>query len=187
MTAGLQKIFHPDQRIGFLAQSKLLNEKLATLNEALNRAQQTGDSVALVAAEKAVHTNRVLHFNALLDAVVAGTFLVLVAGVALLSLREWLLLLSRRKAPLLHESEAKWLPDYALAEAKPLRAAGAVALAVALAKELSGEAHLERAQQTVQTCECDASAHSRDSVAPEKKNAYVEMTEQRFNGVRRCC
>ena len=187
MSAGWQKIFHADPRIGFLSQAKVLNEKVAALDEALERARQAGNAGTILAAEKAAHSNRVLHFNNLLDAVVAGAFLVLVAGVALLSMREWLLLLSRRKAPILRESEAKWLPDYALAEPRPVRAAGAVALAVALAKELSGEAHLERAQETACTCECDASGHSREGVSSQQKNAYVDMTEQRFNGVRRCC
>jgi len=79
------------------------------------------------------------------------------------------------------------LPDYALAEPKPLRAAGAVALAVALAKELSGEAHLERAQESAKVCESRHAPAARHSDTAEKKNAYVEMTAERFNGVRRCC
>jgi len=62
---------------------------------------------------------------------------------------------------------------------KPLRLFGLFALAFALAKELSGEAQLERAQK--QVCECGAQAEkSADKI-------YVETTEQRFNGVRRCC
>jgi carbon starvation protein len=187
MTAGCQKILHSDPKIGFLAQAKLLNEKLPALNEALERARQAGDAAALAAAAKASRTNRILHFNNLLDAVVAGGFLVLVAAVALLSVREWLLLVTRRKAPWLQESEPKWLPDYALAEPKPLRAAGAVALAVALAKELSGEAHLERAQESAKVCESRHAPAARHSDTAEKKNAYVEMTAERFNGVRRCC
>jgi hypothetical protein len=92
--------------------------------------------------------------------------------------REWILLLSRRKPAVLHETEPVWLPDFALKEAGPnLRtAAGAAALAFGLAKELSGESHFERARQ--QACEC--ARHS-------DKQIFAHATEDRFNGVRRCC
>ena len=85
--------------------------------------------------------NQSLRFNNLLDAGVAGAFLILVSVIVWLSLREWLLLLSRRKAAVLRETAPVWLPDYALKESGPdLRtAAGAAALAFGLAKELSGE------------------------------------------------
>ena len=49
----------------------------------------------------------------------AGIFLVLVTAIILLSLREWILLLSRRKPAVLHETEPVWLPDYAVKEAGP--------------------------------------------------------------------
>ena len=117
-------------------------------------------------------------FNNLLDAVVAGIFLVLVTAIILLSVREWILLLSRRKPAVLHETEPVWLPDYALKETGPnLRtAAGAAAIALGLAKELSGESHFERARQ--QACVCEQ--HS-------DKQIFARATEERFNGVRRCC
>jgi hypothetical protein len=66
-----------------------------------------------------------------------------------------------------------------MAEARPMRVLGALALGVALAKELSGEAQMARAQQ--QACEC----HEPDARTP--KQIYVNMTERRFNGVNRCC
>ena len=59
-----------------------------------------------------------------LDAVVAGIFLVLVTAIILLSVREWILLLTRRKPAVLHETEPVWLPDYAVAEGKPLHIGG---------------------------------------------------------------
>jgi hypothetical protein len=95
--------------------------------------------------------------------------------------REWVLLLTQRKPAVLHETEPVWLPDYALKETGPnfSTAAGAAALALALAKEWSGESHLERAHQQAQTvCRCHAVSAQR---------IYVEVTEQRFNGVKRCC
>src|SRR5205807_1850406 len=137
MTASVQKIFHSDSRIGFLAQAKDLNEKWPALREAVVAAKTAGDMTALSNAEKALHMNRVLHFNNILDALVAAAFLVLVGSIVLLSVREWVLLLARRKLALLRESEPVWLPDYALAEAKPLHFASLAALLFALAKELS--------------------------------------------------
>ena len=189
MTAGRQKIFHEDPRIGFLSQAKLLNEKLPALQQALDTVKRGTDAAAISAAEKEVNKNRVLHFNNLLDAVVAAAFLVLIAGVVFMSVLEWLLLLTRRKAAVLRETEPRWLPDYALAEEKPLKAVGAVALAVALAKELSGEAHLERVQASTQVCECDHASRSNDGTPrnESRKESYLQMTEERFNGVRRCC
>jgi hypothetical protein len=73
-----------------------------------------------------------------------------------------------------------WLPDYVLKESGPnLRTvAGAAAIALGLAKELSGESHYERAQQ--QACACAAKPHS-------DQNVFVQVTEEKFNGVRRCC
>lgn len=124
--------------------------------------------------------NRSLQFNNQLDAAVAGTFLLLVSVIVGLSVREWFLLLTKRKPAVLHETEPVWLPDYALKEAGPnLRsAAGAAAIALGLAKELSGETQLERAQQAPAICACHPAA---------AQQIYVAATEARFNGVRRCC
>ncbi len=66
MTAGIEKIFHPDPRIGFLAQ-----------------AAAPGASV-------------IEAFGARLDAVVAGLFLVLVSTVVLSAMRQWRLALLGR-------------------------------------------------------------------------------------------
>jgi carbon starvation protein len=179
-TAGVEKIFHHDPRIGFLAQAQTLAEKTSGLQQALDRANATGDATAIDAAQKALHANRTLQFNNVLDAAVAGIFLALVITIVLSSLREWVLLLSRRKPAVLHETEPVWLPDYAVVEGgrKFSGAAGAAALALALAKEWSGESHLERAQQQQAVCQCHAAS---------AQQVYVEATEQRFNGVRRCC
>ncbi len=156
-TASAEKIWSSDPRIGFLAQAQALAEKMPGLQKALDSANAAGDATAIDAAQKALRANRTLHFNNLLDAVVAGIFLALVIAIVLLSLREWFLLLSRRKPAVLHETEPVWLPDYAVVEGgrKFSGAAGAAALALALAKEWSGESHLERAQQQAQAvCEC---------------------------------
>ncbi len=191
-TAGVEKIFHSDPRIGFLAQAQMLAEKTPALQKELDNANAAGDVTAIDAAQKALRANHTLRFNNLLDAVVAGIFLALVIAIIVLSLREWFLLLSHRKPAVLHETEPVWLPDYAVVEGgrKFSGAAGTAALALALAKEWSGESHLERAQQ----CECSRVCENADVPRTHVRGydkttpqVYVEATEQRFNGVRRCC
>jgi carbon starvation protein len=176
-TAGVQKIWHSDPRIGFLAQADVQAKNIETAKMATN----TADQAAYQKAAKELKTALRLYWNNMVDAVVAGAFLALASAVILLSVREWWLLLSRRKPAVLSETEPVWLPDYAVKEAGPdLRtAAGTAAIALGLAKELSGEAALERAQQdaSAQACVCAA---SRDA-------AYLRATEARFTGVRRCC
>jgi hypothetical protein len=125
-----------------------------------------------------------LLFNNYLDAGVTMAFLALISVIVVLSAREWLRLLTRRKPAVLRESEPVWLPDYAVAERgrKAGGVAGAAALTLALAKELSGEAQLARAQQQVTQCKCGAGCETETA-----RKVYIEVTEQRFNGVRRCC
>lgn len=180
LTAGAQKIWHSDPRIGFLAQAKLLEEKLPALTQALTAAESGSDSISIETAKRAWRANRTLRFNNRLDAGVAGAFLGLVSIIVLISLREWLLLAARKKVAELRETPPVWLPAYAVAEAKPLNFLSLLALGLALVKELSGEAPLERAQR--QACEC-ATVHAEKS----PQQIYVETTEQRFKGVRRCC
>lgn len=147
-----------------------------------------GPVLELAKAKQTVADNRTLRFNNLLDLFVAGAFLVLVSVIIALSIREWVLLLSRRKTAVLRESEPVWLPDYAVVEGGRKLSGGGVAgtatLALALAKELSGEAQLDRAhQQQAAICDC---GHTHQA-AKSDAQIYVETTEQRFTGVRRCC
>ncbi len=194
-TAGVQKIWHPDVRIGFLAQAASLKDKQPVLFQALEQARVAGVAAGVQAAEKALKTNRVLRFNNLLDAAVAGVFLVLVSAILALSVREWILLLRGSIPPRLHETDPVWLATYAVAEGRPLRVAGAAGLALALARELSGEARLERARelaQTVPVCHTEAAGQAcAHANAGEDRKAqaqrYVQVTEERFKGVRRCC
>ncbi|HYG36335.1 MAG TPA: carbon starvation CstA 5TM domain-containing protein, partial [Clostridia bacterium] len=194
MTAGVDKIAHEDPRIGFLAQAKDLKSKIPALEKALEDAKASGAANTIEAAEKALRTNRTLYFNHLLDAVVAAIFLVLVSVIVLLSIREWILLLARKKLAVLHETEPVWLPDYAVVENKPLHLVGLIALGFALLKELSGEAEMERDQRLAAHCQCGheetGAATEVTAVADTRKatqQRYLEMTEHRFKGVRRCC
>ncbi|HYG21544.1 MAG TPA: carbon starvation CstA family protein [Verrucomicrobiae bacterium] len=183
-TAGVQKIWHSDARIGFLAHAEQLRQQAPALSAALEAARRGGDAIAVTAAEKALRANRAVRFNQTLDALVAGAFLVLVSIIVLMSIREWILLLARRKAAQLREAPIVWLPEYAVAEARPLHVASLLTVAFALLKELSGEARLERAQ-IAQQVRC-----GEDNPCTQEKTReqlYVETTEQQFNGVRRCC
>jgi carbon starvation protein len=182
-TAGIQKVWHADPRIGFFSGANAAESK----REELRAAQPNQPAETIPATQKEIAQLTKQIFNLRLDAFVAIAFLVLVSIIILISVREWILLLSRRKTAVLRESEPVWLPDYAVIEGgRKLGGgvAGTATLALALAKELSGEAQLERAHQQ-QTSVCDCS-HPQQ---PAKSDAqiYVETTEQRFTGVRRCC
>jgi len=183
MTAGVQKIFHSDPKIGFLAQAKVLTGKIA---EAYPATGVATDDAALAAAQKGLAANKHQLFNCYLDATVAAFFLVLVATIVLMSIREWILLLARKKLSDLHETEPVWLPHYALAETKPLHFFSIIGLGLALLKELSGEAQLERAHKTTAVC-CQESEAVTVSDREKSKQVYDEVTKQRFTGVRRCC
>jgi carbon starvation protein len=178
MTAGVQKIFHSDKFIGFIAARHFAEQQRPALESALTTAQASGDASVIATAGKALRANHVQIVNNTVDMFVAAGFLVLVVLIVLISVREWILLFARKKAAELRETPATWLPDYAIAESRPLHVASLIALGFGLLRELSGEAKMDRlAQQCACTHEhADARAH-----------AYVEATEQRFNGVNRCC
>jgi carbon starvation protein len=91
MTAGWQKIFSAEPRIGFLAQADALSAKLAG---------------GLVPPEKLLETQTVI-FNARLDAAVTALFMTLVAIVVLDAARVWWRTLSGpRPAPVAEVAEA---------------------------------------------------------------------------------
>jgi len=173
-TAGAEKIWSSDPRIGFLAQAGVQAKNIQAAQTALN----SPDQAVQDKAAKDCATAKRLYGNQMIDAAVAGAFLLLVTIIIVMSVREWLLLLTGRRAPAVHETAPVWLPDYALKESGPnLRtAAGAAALALGLAKELSGETHFERAKQA-------ACARAQ----PTDQKIYVQVTEAKFNGIRRCC
>jgi carbon starvation protein len=88
-TAGYQKIFHPDPRVGFLAEA--------------NRMSRMIDS-GRISAEQVPQTRRLI-FNSRLDAAVTGMFSILVIVIIADSARVWVAFLNRRKVPVLQESE----------------------------------------------------------------------------------
>ncbi|MEO8296027.1 MAG: carbon starvation CstA family protein [Gemmatimonadota bacterium] len=78
LTAGYQKIFSPEPKLGFLSHASWVRQQIAT------------------GAMEAARGARLI-FNDQLDAVVAGVFMMVVLLVVVMSVREWLLVLSKRK------------------------------------------------------------------------------------------
>ena len=193
VTAGVQKIGSSDPRIGFLAQSRALLKESPSLQQAVAAAKAAGEVGAIARAEHALRKNSVLRFNNNLDSVVAACFLVLVSAIVALSVREWILLLVRRKPAVLCETEPVWLPDYAVVESRPLHAVGVATVALALAKELSGEAEMDRARQGAIQCECEQgkaggpTGLSASQARQAEARVYLAVAERRFKGVKRCC
>jgi len=195
MTAGLEKIFHSNPKVGFLAAAQALDQQIPDLQQKLDTARATGAAAAIAAADKALKANRILRFNNVLDAGVAGVFLVLVALILLLSIREWVLLLARRRLVQLSETAPVWLPDYAAVEGRPPGLVSLIALSCALLKELSGEAAIERTQQHAAVCPAEPRGRiTVDLVAGRvgreplsRADAYVLAAEERFNKPNRCC
>jgi carbon starvation protein len=184
-TAAVQKIWHSDPRIGFLAQAEAMTKRIESL-----KAQTAGVSeTALPAHQKLIAQTAKQMGNAYLDAVVTGFFLALVAGIFLLSVREWVLLLARKKAAEPRETPPVWLPDYAVAEAKPFQLFSFLALSLALLRELSGEAAVDRAQQHPAACRGTRQVALLEGglKPPTRAEAYAVAVEHRFRGPNRCC
>ncbi|HEU4882850.1 MAG TPA: carbon starvation CstA family protein [Longimicrobium sp.] len=89
-TAGWQKVFSPDPKLGFLSQANAIRAALA--------------EGRLPAAAKTVEAAQQMLFNARLDAVVALVFMAVTAMVMLVSAREWLLILRKRKPAVMNEA-----------------------------------------------------------------------------------
>ncbi len=178
LTAGYQKIYHHDPRIGFLAKTRALDLALPQLEAAV--ATAAPDQVE--AARKVVRNNRTERFNQQVDAIVAGIFMVLVSVIVVLSVREWLLLLGRKKLAQLRETEPVWLTPSELLSEKPVHLFGLFALGCALLEEISGEAAITREQAAAIACNCEEAQTFRG-----RQNVYLTSTDRRFSGVTRCC
>jgi carbon starvation protein len=88
MTASVQKIWHPDPRIGFLSQSRQLSEQLAA---------------GMVPADQVAMTRQLIFHNQL-DAVITGVFAFLVVLILAESIRQWSGYLLGQKEPVLREA-----------------------------------------------------------------------------------
>ena len=174
MTAGIEKIAHKDPRIGFLSKAKALDTALPSLikNESI---ATTPDAKTI--AEKAIHNNRVECFNQRLDAAVCAIFLILVAMILLICLREWIFLILKKRLPQLCEEIPVYLPKDETLPSRPIGWFAFFALLLAVARELSGETALLREQESAKICDC----------AQSDSKAYLQMTRRRFTGINRCC
>jgi carbon starvation protein len=97
LSAGWIKIFSPEPRLGFLAAARAMSERLAA-----------GE---LPAGAASVGAARQMIFNNQLDAFVAAVFMAAVVVVIIASVREWWLVLSRRKTAV--TSEFPFVPESA--------------------------------------------------------------------------
>jgi len=213
-TAGLQKIYHPNPGIGFLAKAEQLKEHaipaaeraadaasaaaLAAVRTENELIKLGADAVSLAPAKeaaalaqkksddgvKAVVATVKQLQNQYLDAMVTAVFLALVVCIVCISVWEWARLILGAKPPVLHETEPVWLPAEALVSSRPLPIAGIAALSFTLLKELSGEAAIDRERTQLQACEC---APSPDMKPSPRRNVFLTATEHRFKGINRCC
>jgi carbon starvation protein len=90
LTAGWQKVFSADPRLGFLSHARTIEAALA--------------ANSLPAGVASIEAARRVIFNDRLDAVVALVFMAVVVLVIAASLREWLLVISRRKPAVMYEA-----------------------------------------------------------------------------------
>ena len=178
ISASVIKVWDTNPKIGFLAAARAAEAKIPALQQALAAA----DAAVQPVAQKALKTALTVRFNATVDAWVTGIFLALVSCIVVLSVTEWLRLISRSRAPLLSETPAVWLPAGALEPARPLSTFGIAALAFTLVKEVSGQADLEREQRLAEQCNCEEARTVRG-----RQNVFLTATERRFKGIRRCC
>ena len=189
LTASVEKIGHPNPRIGFLAAADAAEKQLPALQSAVEEAVKAANLDAISAARKALNANRSMHFNWYLDTAVTAAFLVMVVGIVILSILEWTKLLVGGKKSRLCESAAVWLPERDIDHSSPLPVLGCVALAAALARELrTPEATVCGAHA------CEPALANIASAIPEPahseqalEKAYLEVTARKYQGINRCC
>lgn len=184
-TAAVQKIWHPDPRIGFHAGASAAQQKREELRAGLAALPQE----QLAAQSRVIAQLARQAFNLRLNATVTKCFLLLVAAIVLISVREWILLLARKKLAELRETPPVWLPDYVAAAGRPLNVLGLIALSLALLRELTGEADFRRAQEIAAACPCPNPAHVRAAAGdPAAQRAlWAQIEEERYRQIRRCC
>jgi carbon starvation protein len=186
-TASVQKIWHKDPKIGFYAAAQATLEK----KEQLLSAPAPASPEQLAERNKNVAQLSRLAFNSRLNAWVTQFFLLMVSMIFLISLVEWILLLVGRKGVALREATPTWLPDYAVPEGSSFKSMSALALGLALAKELSGEAEVDRAESRPVTCVCQPAVDllgERSKARPSRGEAYTAMLNRKYAGrIDRCC
>jgi carbon starvation protein len=194
MTAGAQKLFHPDPRIGFLAAANGLQTKMRQIEShhpaAVDQARAGGAAKGNFSERtEAVEWHRLAtqRRNNLIDAAVAAVFLVLVGAIVVLGLVEWVRLLAGLKPPDLHETNPLLLPPYAAREPGTPGFGSVAALGLALLREVSGQTAVERATVAVTTEPGPGSPNPGVGPFRTTGQAYADATDRRYRDVRRCC
>ncbi|MCC7519163.1 MAG: carbon starvation protein A [Verrucomicrobiae bacterium] len=170
-TAAMQKIFHSNPRIGFLAQARALSEKLAA---------------GPMPPEKVEEIRHII-FNQRLDAAVAGFFLILVLIITFASVWRWFTLWRGRHPSTMSETPVVWLPEALLAPAHAAsgnRVWTAGALFLGLLQHLSGQARLARAEKA--TVRCAHESCRAATPAAGRGALWAELEDRRFKNPR-CC
>ena len=189
-TASIQKVWGPTSIGGFLATASTIETKtLPEKQAALEAARAGGDGAVIGKAEKALKNEETKLFNNKVDAWVTGFFLGMVVLIFAFSLREWALLIMRRKEPKLSETEPVYLPASQVLHPQPIGAMGAITIGLALIKEVSGQGAMERETTMVAAaerkdceCECDPAAAKKG-----RRNVYLSVTDRQFRTPNRCC
>jgi carbon starvation protein len=99
MTAGYQKVFDVNPRIGFLSGANELAAQIAS---------------GLIPAAKIAETQRLI-FNLRLDAAVTMVLALMILLMIIEAVTQWYVILSRRREIVLHESpyvRTQWAPGY---------------------------------------------------------------------------
>ena len=93
MTAGYQKLFHENPKIGFLSHAKIFQRAL--------------DEGKVLAPAKNVAQMKQIIFNDYIDAALCGIFMIVVIAVLVSALRIWIQVLRNKPMPL---KEAPYIP-----------------------------------------------------------------------------
>jgi len=189
MTAGLEKIFHSDPKIGFLAAANVLEGQRGRMEAAVEAARRAGNPELLMFVERELKAQPRLVFNNRLNAVVAGTLILMVGLILISAIREWLLLIAGTKQPRLSETKPVWLTPEALAGERPLPVMGMLAFGCALAREVSGQGAIERemTREENAACLCQDEVITLGQRGKIRRNVYLTATERKFRTINRCC
>ena len=184
MTAGILRTTAKDS---FFAVAETNAQKIPGLEKQLAEATAAKDEAKVKSLSADLAKTRTLYFNNRVDGLVTVFFLALVSLIVVLSVIEWVRLLTRTRAATLSETEPVWLPDYAVAEGKPVQWWNIFALGFLLLKEVSGEAAVDRAQACIPR-KVDLLGGTKAMVKEQRAQAYVAAAEKRFDGgPNRCC
>jgi len=172
-TAGWQKIFAEDPRIGFLSGASRMAERVA--------------SGGLAGAEVAVAERTITNLR--VDAVVAGAYLVLVGAIVVTSVWRWMGLWTGRSPLDLKETAPVWLSGEAVVPTPaPVGLkwlSGLFVLVMAMIRHLAGQGGAEAASVVT----CGGSHGHGDEAGGTGENAgrtWADREERRFRDPR-CC